>query len=147
MRRIPPMNHGVSGTWIVPPATNNKILNEGYMTSLKFGCQTYSWEMLGGKWHGTPEMILDAMSVSGYRGVEFSNGMIGRYMDHPDDFGIELERRQLACAAFAYARNGFIDDGGVGERLVARLGGEDGEDGGEGGGVHRWLLRGGGLPG
>jgi inosose dehydratase len=85
------------------------IIKEDDMSSLKLGCQTYSWEMLGAGWQGTPEMILDAMAAAGYGGVEFSNGMIGRYLDEPVEFGKELKARKLACAAFAYARDGFTD--------------------------------------
>jgi inosose dehydratase len=45
----------------------------------RVGCQTYTWEMLGQKWHGSPDDILDAVAAAGYTGVEFSNNMIGDY--------------------------------------------------------------------
>ena len=79
------------------------------MASFKIGCQTYSWEMLGTDWQGTPEQILDAVAAAGYAGVEFSNNMIGRFIDQPEAFEKELSRRGLACAAFAYATDGFTD--------------------------------------
>jgi inosose dehydratase len=79
------------------------------MTLFKIGCQTYSWEMLGADWQGTPEQILDAVAAAGYAGVEFSNNMIGRFYDRPDQFEKELGKRGLACAAFAYATHGFTD--------------------------------------
>ena len=79
------------------------------MASFKIGCQTYSWEMLGTDWQGTPEQILDAVAAAGYAGVEFGNNMIGRFLDQPAAFAQELSRRGLACAAFAYATLGFSD--------------------------------------
>ena len=44
----------------------------------RIGCQTYSWEMLGAAWQGSPDDIMDAVSEAGYDGIEFSNVMIGR---------------------------------------------------------------------
>jgi len=41
--------------------------------------------------------------------VEFSNNMIGAYWDRPAAFQEALEKRGLACAAFAYATTGFTD--------------------------------------
>lgn len=79
------------------------------MPPFKLGCQTYSWEMLGAGWQGTPEQILDAMAAAGYAGVEFSNAMIGRFLAQPGEFAAELKGRGLACAAFAYATDGFTD--------------------------------------
>jgi sugar phosphate isomerase/epimerase len=79
------------------------------MGLFSIGCQTYSWEMLGEEWKGTTDEILDAIAEGGYSGVEFSNHMIGSYVDQPDKFEAALEKRNLRCAAFAYARNGFTD--------------------------------------
>jgi sugar phosphate isomerase/epimerase len=91
---------------------------EEIMPSFKIGCQTYSWEMLGAEWRGTPERILDAIAAAGYAGVEFSNNMIGKFFEHPGQFEKELEKRGLACAAFAYARDGFTDPRQFEEDLV-----------------------------
>ena len=33
---------------------------------LKFGCQTFTWEMLGPKWTGAPDDLLRAISEGGY---------------------------------------------------------------------------------
>jgi sugar phosphate isomerase/epimerase len=65
--------------------------------------------MLGDDWKGTPDDILDAIAEAGYSGVEFSNNMIGSYLDLPLEFEQALKKRGLRCAAFAYARNGFTD--------------------------------------
>ena len=79
------------------------------MSLFSLGCQTYSWEMLGSSWKGKPEDILDAIALAGYAGVEFSNNMIGSYLERPQQFEEALRTRGLRCAAFAYARNGFSD--------------------------------------
>jgi inosose dehydratase len=77
---------------------------------MKVGHQTYSWEMLGSEWKGTPDDILEAVAGAGYEGVEFSNVMVGSYWDRPADFRALLEGRRLKLAAFAYAAaDGFTD--------------------------------------
>jgi inosose dehydratase len=79
------------------------------MALFKIGCQTYSWEMLGEDWQGTPDQILESVAEAGYAGVEFSNQMIGEYLTQPARFSQVLQQHGLACAAFAYARTGFCD--------------------------------------
>lgn len=75
----------------------------------RIGCQTYSWEMLGPDWTGTPTQILDAVSAAGYDGIEFSNVMIGDYVDDPDRLARDLEVRNMSLAAYAYSSKGFAD--------------------------------------
>jgi inosose dehydratase len=75
----------------------------------RIGCQTYTWEMLGPRWQGTPDDILDLVSGAGYDGIEFSNAMIGEYMGAPNLLAAALAQRDLALAAFAYAAAGFTD--------------------------------------
>ena len=75
----------------------------------RIGCQTYTWEMRGEAWTGSPDDILDVVSEAGYEGVEFSNAMIGRYLDAPGRFAEALEQHGLACAAYAYATTGFTE--------------------------------------
>jgi sugar phosphate isomerase/epimerase len=82
---------------------------EPMLDASHIGCQTYTWEMHGDNWSGTPDDILDAMATTGYAGVEFADAMIGDYFDHPDRFAEAMKQRGLECAAFAYARNGFTD--------------------------------------
>ena len=87
---------------------------------MKVGHQTYSWEMLGDAWRGSPDDILDAVAAAGYAGVEFSNVMIGGYWDRPADLRRALDVRGLKLAAFAYAaEDGFTDPA----RLEADLAG------------------------
>ena len=85
---------------------------------MRIGCQTYTWEMLGGQWRGGPRDILDAVAAAGYAGVEFSNVMIGEYWERPSEFEAELRRRGLSCAAFAYATTGFTDPARYGDDLI-----------------------------
>lgn len=77
---------------------------------MRVGHQTYSWEMLGDEWRGSPDDIMDTVASAGYAGVEFSNVMIGGYWDRPADFRRALNGRRLRLAAFAYAaEDGFTD--------------------------------------
>jgi Xylose isomerase-like TIM barrel len=75
----------------------------------QIGCQTYTWEMHGDDWKGTPDDILDAIAAAGYAGVEFSNNMLGPYVERPYEFKAALEKRGLRCAVYAYATTGFTD--------------------------------------
>jgi inosose dehydratase len=77
--------------------------------SLHVGCQTYTWEMHGPAWHGSPDDILDAIAAAGYVGVEFSNNMVGDYYDRPEAFEKAVERRGLKLVAFACSASGFTD--------------------------------------
>lgn len=72
-------------------------------------CQTYTWEMLGDAWAGSPDDIMDAVAGAAYSGVEFSNGMIGDYLERPEAYSQALARRGLRSAAFAFATTGFTD--------------------------------------
>jgi inosose dehydratase len=78
----------------------------------RIGCQTYTWEMLGPDWRGSPDDILDMVSAAGYDGVEFSSAMIGDYVRSPDRFASALARRGLVLAAFAHGAAGFSDPAG-----------------------------------
>ncbi|MBM4048286.1 MAG: sugar phosphate isomerase/epimerase [Planctomycetes bacterium] len=71
------------------------------MGKIRIGCQTYTWEMLGRRWKGTVDDILDAMADAGFEGVEMAAPMIGPYYDAPDKFAQALEARKLTLAAFA----------------------------------------------
>jgi inosose dehydratase len=77
----------------------------------RIGCQTYSWEMLGPAWRGSPDDIMDAVSEAGYEGIEFSNVMIGGYAQAPDRLAAALAQRGLKLAAFAHSSTGFSDPG------------------------------------
>lgn len=70
---------------------------------LQIGCQTYTWEMLGDRWTGGPDDLLDAIAAAGYSGIEITDTMIGPYADQPEAFGKALAARGLELAAFACA--------------------------------------------
>ena len=77
---------------------------------LKVGCQTYTWEMLGDKWTGKVDDILDLVAAAGYEGIEITNSMIREYAGRPADFAEAIKKRGLKLAAFAYASpTGFTD--------------------------------------
>jgi len=86
---------------------------------MRIGCQTYTWEMLGDKWTGTPQDILDAVAAAGYEGVEFSNAMLGPYAGRPEAFAAAAQQRGLAPAAYAFASTGFTDPECFGADLEA----------------------------
>ena len=80
------------------------------LADIRVACQTYTWEMLGDEWQGRVSDILDAVAEAGYEGLEITNNMIGEFADRPDEFVMELDKRNLELAAFAYASPcGFTD--------------------------------------
>ena len=89
--------------------------------TMKIGHQTYSWEMQGNSWRGTPDDIMDVIAAADYQGVEFSNAMIGSYWDRPEDFRKALTKRGLTLAAFAFGRNGFTDPATYDEDFAAAV--------------------------
>ena len=79
------------------------------MTSdLKVGCQTFTWEMLGGAWTGTPDHLLAAISAGGYSGIEITDTMIGHYAAKPGEFAKALTDSGLQLVSFAFgSKSGF----------------------------------------
>jgi inosose dehydratase len=78
--------------------------------NIRIGCQTYTWEMLGDKWRGSVDQILDIIAAAGYQGVEITNTMIGVYYDDPDGFARALEKRRLVFASFGFVpKKSFTD--------------------------------------
>jgi sugar phosphate isomerase/epimerase len=58
--------------------------------------------MLGKKWRGGVDDMLDAIASAGYDGVEITNTMIGDYFDRPADFAQALVSRRLKFASFGF---------------------------------------------
>jgi inosose dehydratase len=83
------------------------------MTTLKVGCQTYTWEMLGAVWRGSVDEILDAVAAAGYEGIEITNSMIREYAERPADFAKAIARRNLTLSAFAFASPAGLTDPGA----------------------------------
>eukprot|EP01037_Dinobryon_pediforme_P023085 gene23085-24435_t len=75
---------------------------------LKVGCQTFTWEMLGGAWTGTPDDLLSAIAGGGYSGIEITDTMIGGYAGKPADFAKALRDNGLQLVSFAFgSKSGF----------------------------------------
>lgn len=82
--------------------------------ALQFGCQTYSWEMLGPAWQGDPDDIVAAIKAAGYRGIEITDIMIGRYADQPRAFAALLQSAGLKLVAFSIgSESGFSERDGL----------------------------------
>jgi sugar phosphate isomerase/epimerase len=73
------------------------------MSQFLLGCQTFTWEMLGDRWKGTTDELLDAITVAGYTGIEITDQMIGPYAHRGDAFARALSERGLTLVAFAWA--------------------------------------------
>jgi len=71
-----------------------------------FGCQTFTWEMLGDAWTGGPDDLVAAIAAAGYTGIEITDRMIGAYADRPTAFARRLEDAGLALVAFAFGSDG-----------------------------------------
>lgn len=71
-------------------------------TELKFGCQTYTWEMLGSAWKGGPDDLVAAVAHGGYTGLEITNTMIGDYAARPAAFAGALRDAGLTLVSFAF---------------------------------------------
>jgi sugar phosphate isomerase/epimerase len=78
---------------------------------VKFGCQTYTWEMLGAAWTGGPDDLVRTIADGGYAGIEITDTMIGSYAGRAADFARRLDDAGLALVSFA-----FGSDGGFTER-------------------------------
>ena len=83
--------------------------------TLRIGCQTFTWEMLGAAWTGGPDDLVRAIADGGYAGIEITDTMIGAYAARPADFARRLDDAGLALVAFA-----FGSDGGFTEPAVSR---------------------------
>lgn len=78
--------------------------------TMKFGCQTFTWEMLGAKWSGGPDDLLRAIADGGYSGIEITDTMIGAYADRPQAFAASLANMGLSLVSFAFGSDsGFTE--------------------------------------
>ncbi|MFL5337499.1 MAG: sugar phosphate isomerase/epimerase family protein [Geminicoccaceae bacterium] len=77
---------------------------------LLVGCQTYTWEMLSGRWTESADDLLQAIAAGGYAGIEITDTMIGHYAGRPDAFTTALAQHGLTLVAFACAsESGFTE--------------------------------------
>ncbi len=73
------------------------------MGGVKFGCQTYTWQMSFERYVGKMPHILDVLTQAGYAGVEPETCMLGSYYDDPGLLAKELGSRDLELAALTLA--------------------------------------------
>ena len=73
---------------------------------VKFGCQTYTWEMLGAAWTGGPDDLIRAIADGGYAGIEITDTMIGSFLGRAAEFARHLDDAGLALVSFAFGSDG-----------------------------------------
>jgi sugar phosphate isomerase/epimerase len=82
--------------------------------ALKFGCQTFTWEMLGAKWTGGPDDLVRIVANGGYAGIEITDTMIGSYAGRVADFARRLDEAGLTLVSFAFGSDsGFTEPGRI----------------------------------
>jgi sugar phosphate isomerase/epimerase len=87
--------------------------------TIRAGCQTFTWEMLGPRWTGGADDLLAAISAAGYSGIEITDTMIGDYAGRPAAFAEALAAHGLALVAFACgSASGFTEPDAVAEDLA-----------------------------
>jgi sugar phosphate isomerase/epimerase len=85
---------------------------------LKVGCQTFTWEMLGDRFAGGPDDLLEAIAGGGYAGIEITDTMIGCYADKPAEFATALKKAGLVLVSLAFgSKSGFT----LQDRITADL--------------------------
>ena len=88
--------------------------------ALKFGCQTFTWEMLGEAWTGGPDDLVAAIADGGYAGIEITDTMIGSYAGRAADFARRLDDAGLALVAFAFGSDGGFTERGADPPPISR---------------------------
>jgi sugar phosphate isomerase/epimerase len=89
------------------------------MAGLKAGCQTYTWEMLGEAWKGSPDDLLSAIAGAGYAGIEITDAMIGHYAEDTAGFDAALRQHGLTLVALAVASpSGYTLEDAVGSDVA-----------------------------
>ena len=75
------------------------IGTDGDEMTLKFGCQTYTWQMSYDRYVGKIPHILDVIRRAGFRGFEPQVNMLGEYNRDPGLLRQELDEHQLTLGA------------------------------------------------
>jgi inosose dehydratase len=79
---------------------------------LRVACQTYTWQMLGNRWLGRLEPVLDLIASAGYQGVEITWQMLGAWLDRPRAARRQFDAHGLELAALALSPpSGWTDPG------------------------------------
>src|SRR6188472_951252 len=89
--------------------------------ALQFGCQTYTWEMLGDAWQGGPDDLIAAIADGGYAGLEITDTMIGSYAGRVGDLARRLDEAGLTLVAFAMGSDGGFTEPGRTEADLAAV--------------------------
>jgi sugar phosphate isomerase/epimerase len=88
--------------------------------ALQFGCQSFTWEMLGANWTGGPDDLVRSIADGGYAGIEITDTMIGSYVGRVTDFARRLDDAGLALVSFAFgSASGFTEPGQIAADLEA----------------------------
>jgi len=69
------------------------------MSTIQFGCQTYTWQMSYDKYSDAMDHIMDVVAASHLAGVEAEVCMLGQYRAEPTKLADALGRRGLGLAA------------------------------------------------
>jgi sugar phosphate isomerase/epimerase len=84
------------------------------MPALQFGCQTFTWEMLGARWTGGPDDLVHAIAAGGYAGIEITDTMIGSYAGRVAEFARRLDDVGLTLVSFTFSsESGFTEKGQI----------------------------------
>jgi sugar phosphate isomerase/epimerase len=109
---------------MMSPSDEHVSADQGVAPRLRVACQTYTWQMVGTRWLGRLEPILDAVAAAGYAGVEVTWQVLGPWLDRPRDARRALSARGLDLAAVALSpSSGWTDAALIAEEeaLVGRV--------------------------
>jgi inosose dehydratase len=88
--------------------------------TIKVGCQTFTWEMLGDGYTDGPDRLLAMIAEAGYTGIEITDRMIGSYAGRTAAFASALKAQGLDLVAFAIgSKSGFTEPAMMAKDLAA----------------------------
>lgn len=83
--------------------------------AVRIGCQTYTWQMSGGRYDGRLDHIITVASAAGFEGVEPETRFLGALSD-PARLKSRLEEAGLALAALTLVEDWRLPEETSGER-------------------------------
>lgn len=69
------------------------------MCAIRFGCQTYTWQMSGDKYKGDVPHVLNVVAGAGFAGLEPEVCMLGTYEGAPEHLAEELHKANVQLGA------------------------------------------------
>ncbi|QNM04908.1 sugar phosphate isomerase/epimerase family protein [Qiania dongpingensis] len=66
---------------------------------MKYGAQTYAWQMSYGTYKGKIPHILDICAQAGFGGLEIETTMLGEYGEKPQELKKEFDKRNMTLTA------------------------------------------------